>query len=205
MKNLYIRSLLIIFIIISGYYNLRLTYHQRWNTSSTWAWDDYFIYLNSAGICYYSPDSYTYKQDFENFAVMDQLSPQRECVHSPGIAGYINEDIHTNGKFLYRLDGMLNAPVKRIKASLWVNPGKKIRTKALFVCKIQDWRLNCFYYREVKLDDFIKSPNNWYRVTATYDIPEWVDQSNNICFVVWNKFGTSVTYFDDIKIRFEKK
>ncbi|MGA2822562.1 MAG: hypothetical protein ABSE72_03455 [Bacteroidales bacterium] len=205
MKNLYIRSLLILFIIISGYYNLRLTYHQKWNPYSTWAWDDYFIYLDEAGICHYNPDSYTYKQDFENFGGVAQLSPQRECVHSPGIAGYINEDILTNGPFLRRLDGMLHAPVKRVKASLWVNPGKKIRTKALFVCKIQDWQQKIFYYKEIKLDDFIKKPNTWTKVTAIFTIPEWIDQSNNICFYVWNKSRTSMTYIDDIKLRFEKQ
>jgi hypothetical protein len=205
LKNLYIRSLLIIFIIFSGYYNLRLTYNQRWNPYSTWSWDDYFIYLDEAGICHNNLDSYTYKQDFENFSSIEQQFHQRQCVHSPGFAGYINQDTLINGQFLRRLDWMLNAQVKRVKASLWVNPGKKIRTKALFVCKIQDWQQKCFYYKEVKLDDFIKSPNSWYQVTATFYIPEWIDQSNNICFYVWNKSRTSITYIDDIKLRFEKQ
>jgi hypothetical protein len=205
LKNLYIRSLLIIFIIISGYYNLRLTYHQRWNPYSTWAWDDYLIYLDNAGLYHHKLDSYTNIQDFENFGSIEQQFPQRECVHSPGIAGYVNEDILTNGQFLRRLDGLIHGQVKSVKASLWVNPGKKIRTKALFVCKIQNWQQKLYYMKEVKLDDFIKSPNTWYQVTATFDIPKWIDQSNNICFYVWNKSRTSITYIDDIKLRFENK
>jgi hypothetical protein len=204
MKNLYIRSLLILFMIISIYYNFRLTYHQRWNPYSTWSWDDYLIYLDEAGICHYNWNSYTYVNDFENYSSVEPQWPQRECVHSPGIAGYVNEDIPTNGLFKRRLDGIIHAPVKRVKTSLWVNPGKKIRTGVVFICKIQNWEQNCFYFKEVNLDDFIKSPKTWVRIPANFEIPEWIDQSNTICFYVWNKSRTSITYIDDIKLRFEK-
>lgn len=205
LKNLYIRSLLIVFIVISSYYNLRLTYHQQWNPFSTWSWDDHLVHLDFAGLYHYNYDSYTYKQDFENFGSIDYQFPQRKCVHSPGIAGYINEDVETNGRFSRRLDVILHGQVKRVKASLWVNPGKKIITKALFICKIHDWQQKCYYFKQVKLDDFIKAPDTWTKVTTTFEIPEWIDQSNIISIFVWNISKTSITYIDDIKLRFEKQ
>lgn len=203
-KNLYIRSLLIIFIVISCYYNLRLTYIQRWNTSSAWAWDDYLIYLDNAGLYHYNFDVYTFKQDFENSPTEFQFT-QRECVHSADIAGYFNKDIGFNGKFSRRLDDVLHGQVKSIKASLWVNPGKKIRTNALFICNIHDWKEKSYYFKAIPLDDFITSPLTWVKITATFEIPEWIDQSNIISMGVWNKSRTSTTYIDDIKLRFEKR
>jgi len=205
MKNLFIRSMLIIFIIISSYYNLRLTYNPPWIPYSTWAWDDFFIYLDNAGVHHYSSDTYTYIQDFENFGSVDQQYPQTECVHSPGIGGYVNEDIPVNGYYFRRLDDALHAPTKRIEASLWVNAGKKKKTGAVFVGEIKDGKGNFLYRKEVKLDDFIKYPKTWYKVTSTYEIPEWIDQSDNICFYVWNKEGKPITYIDDIMLRFEKE
>ncbi len=203
-KNLYIRSLLILFIIITTYYNLRLTYNQRWNTSSAWAWDDYLIYLDNAGLYHYKFDTYTFKQDFENSPSEPQFI-QRRCVHSPGFAGYLNENIDVNGKFSRRLDGILHGPTKRIKVSLWVNSGKKIKTKALFICNIHDWHQKCYYFKRIPLDDFITSPDTWTKVTGTLEIPEWLDQSNIITTFVWNISKTPLTYIDDIELRFEKR
>jgi hypothetical protein len=189
LKNLYIRSLLITFIFVASCYNLVLTYHQQWNPNSTWSWDDYLIHLD------YS----------ENYSPLDQQYTQRECVHSPGIAGYINEKVNINGKVTRRLDVVLHGPVKRIRATLWVNPGKKIRTKALLVCHIHDWNQKVYYYKQVQLDDFIKLPDTWTKVTGTFEIPEWIDQSNIMSIFVWNISKTSKTYIDDISLRFEKK
>jgi len=204
LKNLYIRSLLIIFIIISVYYNLRLTYHQAWNPYSTWSWDDYLIRLDAAGFYHYKYDSYTYKQDFENYGSMDFQFPQRLCVHSPGIGGYVNEDVPFNGQFIRRLDLMLHGPVKRVRTSIWINPGDKIKTGVCFVFKIQDWKENVFYYREVNFDDYITKPNTWYKVKKDFEIPDWVDQSNILVVNVWNKLRTPITFFDDIHLTFEK-
>lgn len=205
LKNLYIRSLLIIFILISGYYNLRLTYHQQWNPNSTWAWDDFFLSLNTAGIIHYTYDTYTTTQDFENFGSIDEQFRQRKCVHSSGVGGYVDKNFPINGFYLRRLDDALHAPVKRIKASLWVNGGYKKRTGVVFIGNIKNEKGKFIYLKEVKVDDFIKSPNTWYKVSSTFEIPEWIDQANNICFYVWNKSGTSTTYIDDIKLRFEKR
>jgi hypothetical protein len=202
LRNLYFRSFLVLFILLSTYYNLRMVYNQRWNNCSTWAWDDYLIYLDEAGFYKYNYSTYTFKLDFENSSEPQSL--QRECVHSPGLAGFINKEVVMNGKFMRRLDGMLHGQVKRIKASLWVNPGNKTRSGALLVFNIIDWRQNCFFSKNIRLDDFIQSRNKWTEVTATIEIPEWVNQSNLLSVYVWNNAGTPITYIDDLNLRFEK-
>src|ERR1035437_4875381 len=50
LKNLYIRSVIGLLILASVWYNQQLTITQEWNTSSTWAWDDYLRYLDNAGM-----------------------------------------------------------------------------------------------------------------------------------------------------------
>jgi hypothetical protein len=202
LKNLYIRSLLIIFIVISSYYNLRLTYRQQWNPYSVWSWDDYLIHLDYAGLYHFPRNSYTYIQDFENMASIDEL-PVRDCVHSPTLAGYVDRLVEYNGKFSRRLNDILHRPVRRVIASIWVNPGKKIKTNVCFVCKIEDDRQKRFYYKEIKVDDFIKMPDKWTKAYGTFDIPEWINQSAIITCVTWNPARSSTVHIDDIKLRFE--
>jgi hypothetical protein len=204
LKNLFIRSLLVLTIIVSVYYNLKLTYDPGWNPYSTWSWDDYFRHLEEAGLYHVNYDSYTYKQDFENFGSIEYQYPQRECVHSPGIGGYVNEVVQSNGFFMRQLDVMLRQPLKRVKASLWVNPGKKLKTDVQFICQIQDRKKNVYFMKVLNLDDFIKKPKTWSFASETIEIPAWINQQYNIAFYVWNAGGKSITYVDDITLKFEK-
>jgi hypothetical protein len=202
LKNLYIRSLLILTILFSVYYNLSLTYHQRWNHYATWSWDDYLLYLDYARLYQDPGDSYTWIRDFENNAIMEEL-PTRACVHSPTLAGYVSRFIEFNGKFTRRLDDILKRPVRQVDASVWINPGKKVKTGILFVCKIEDSQKRSCFYSDLKADDFITKPGSWNRVSGTFEIPEWIDQTNIISFTIWNFARTDTTYIDDIRLRFE--
>ena len=202
MRNLYFQSILVVLISCSVYYNLRMTYHAQWNTSSVWAWDDYLRYLESAGIYSWPRHSYTYIQDFDNSGI-PEVTPVRTCVHSPNWAGYVAKSIEFNRMFSRRLDAILVNPVKQINADVWINPGKKLKTGARFVCRIEDSRNKIYYHKDIKVDDFLKAPDKWSRISATFEIPEWVDQTNTITFLIWNPAKTDTTYIDDLKLRFE--
>jgi len=205
LKNLYLRSLLVLFIIISSYYNLRLTYNQEWNPFSTWSWDDFLIHLDNAGVYRFNNNNYTYKLDFENSSNIEPQYPQQNCVHSPTRAGHISRGFPINAVYWRKLDGILNAPVRRVKASLWVNAGNNLKTNSFFVCKIQDWKGNLSYFKTFKMDDIIKSPHKWYKITALINIPDRIDQSNFIYFYAWNPRGTPEIYIDDLELKFEKQ
>jgi len=202
LKNLYLQTLLIVMILLSVNYNLRMTYHQRWNIYSTWSWDDYLRYMETAGMYSYPEHSYTYVQDFENFGIPEVL-PIRNCVHSPTWAGYIKKSVEFNSLYSEELDYILRKPVRRVNAEVWINPGKKLKTGTQFVCRIEDTQHKVFYFKDIKIDDFLKGPDNWSRISATFEIPEWVDQTNAVNFLIWNPAGTDTTYIDDLKLRFE--
>ncbi len=202
LKNLYIKTLLIVLILFSVNYNLRTTYYQRWNIYSTWSWDDYLIYLHNAGIYSYPYHSYTFIQDFENFGI-PEIFPVHNCAHSMLWAGYVNKSIEYNRLFSNRLYDILRRPVKHVDADIWINPDKNLKTRARFVCKIEDAVNKLKYYKDVNLDDFLKGPKQWSRISASFEIPGWVDQSNTISFLVWNSAKTDTIYIDDLKLRFE--
>lgn len=202
MRNLYFQSILVVLISCSVYYNLRMTYHTRWNTSSVWAWDDYLLYLDYAGMYEYPRHSYTYIQDFENFVFSDVI-PIYNCVHSPTWAGYVDKSIEFYGLFSQRLDNILGKHIKQVNAEVWINPGKKLKTGARFVCRIVGSQNKIYYHKDIKVDDFLKGPDKWSRISTNFKIPEWVDQTNTITFLIWNLAKTDTTYIDDLKLRFE--
>jgi len=202
MRNLYFQSILVVLISCSVYYNLRMTYHTRWNTSSVWAWDDYLLYLDYAGMYEYPRHSYTYIQDFENY-VFPAVSPIHNCVHSPTRAGYVDKSIEFNGLFSQRLDNILGKHIKQVNAEVWINPNKKLNTGTRFVCRILDSQNNICYHKDIKIDDFLKGQDKWSRISTNFKIPEWIDQTNTISFLIWNPAKTDTTYIDDLELRFE--
>ncbi len=202
LRNLYLQTSLVVLILFSVNYNLRMTYHTQWNTSSVWAWDDYLRYLDYAGMYEYPRHSYTYIQDFENFGI-PEVFPVRTCVHSPIWAGYVSKSIEFNTLFSGRLDNILRKPVKKVSADVWINPGKKLKTGARFVCRVEDTHHKFYFLRDVNIDDYLKEPEKWCRISTNFEIPEWVDQANTISFLIWNLAKTDTTYIDDLKLRFE--
>jgi hypothetical protein len=202
LKNLYLRSLLIVLVLFSGYYNLRLIYHQKWNRASVWSWDEYLLHLDYAGLYQAPRHSYTLIQDFENYGLIDP-APLRSCVHSPTLAGYVCKTIGFNAKYSRRLDEILRRPVRHVEASIWINPGKKLKTGTFLICNIEDYQHKSYYYKTIRVDDFISRSLTWSRVSGTFEIPEWIDQSNIISFSIWNFARTDTTYIDDLKLRFE--
>jgi len=202
MRNLYLQSIFIILISCSVYYNLRMTYHTRWNTSSVWAWDDYLRYIAETGMYNWPGHTYTYTQDFENIGVTE-VFPVQTCAHSPIWAGYVAKSVEFNRLYSERLDLLLKKPVKKVNTEVWINPGNKTETGTRFIYKIEDSQHNIFYYKEIKIDDFLKGKGKWCRISATFEIPEWVDPSNSITFMIWNPAKTDTTYIDDLKLKFE--
>ena len=90
-----------------------------------------------------------------------------------------------------------------MNTEVWINPGNKTETGTRFIYKIEDSQHNIFYYKEIKIDDFLKGKGKWCRISATFEIPEWVDPSNSITFMIWNPAKTDTTYIDDLKLKFE--
>ncbi|MCX6244921.1 MAG: hypothetical protein NTU98_09470 [Bacteroidetes bacterium] len=201
-RNLFVKSIIVVAMVFSSYYNLVLTYHQRWDTNSVWSWDDYLFYLDYTGLYDVPMRSYTYRLDFENFGMLD-LPPTRFCVHSPTLGSYIDKWNEYNKLYSRQLENIFRRQVRRVDASIWVNPWKKATTGTLFVCRIGNDPDRPVYEKTLKIDDFIKDPSSWNLVSGTFEIPEWIDQKNEIRFMIRNIPRTDSVYFDDMKLRFE--
>jgi hypothetical protein len=202
MRNLFVRSCVVLFIFFSTYYSLSMIYNYRWNTSSTWAWDDFLKHAEIARVYRWPGERYTYIEDFENPALAT-IYPQRECVHSPTLGGFVDKRTLFSDKFSRCLGTILKKPVSRVEASLWYNPGPGRETGAQFVCTVEDWQHNSFYYRFLKFDDFKGEPYHWTRVSGTFTIPEWIDQTQIISFFVWDFEEKDSIYIDDIRLKFK--
>jgi hypothetical protein len=202
LKNLYIRLMVVLLIFSATWYNLKLTYGQRWYTGSTWSWDDYLNYLDFAGL-YNSPGTtYHYKQDFENNALED-ICFQSQCYRSPTLGGVIVENYNFAMFFRRYLSTVMKIPVKQISASIWIQPGKLKKTGLIFFFNFIDWQNKSHFYRQFYVDDFIKEPNRWTKVTGSFDIPDSLDQSLRLDVGLWNIKRQNNIYYDDLSILFQ--
>lgn len=202
LKNLYIRSMIVLLIFTAAWYNLKLTYGQRWYTGSTWSWDDYLNYLDFAGL-YNSPGTtYHYKQDFEN-NIFEDVCSQSQCYCSPTRGGVIVDNYNYAMFFRSTLSTIMKIPVKRISASVWIQPGKLKRTDLVFFFNFVDWQNKSHFFKQYFVDDFIKEPNRWTKVTGTFDIPDSLDQSVRLNVGLWNSKRKKNIYYDDLSILFE--
>lgn len=200
-RNLFFRSLMVFLLISASYYNIRIFWNNGLYYGSIWSWDNWLNLLDISGIYHHSKTTYTFIDDYENVNIKRQEFPSNYCVHSP------TEAINSSGYefcnyYSWRLSGILDHPVKRVTAEIWINPLNLTSTGTNFVCSIEDTSRKIFYYRYLKIDNFLTKPNEWFRVSGTFNIPEWIDQRYFIVFYVWNIHHNKF-YLDDLKIRFE--
>ena len=202
-KNKFISSAGILLIILMVYYSLMFATHPFWNTSSTWAWDDYLKHAEEAKLYQWPGESYTFKDDFENNAKR-RIFPQEKVVHSPTMAGYMDSDKEYSERISFGLWSILrDKPVTKVSASLWMNPGQDSLTGALFCCRIDDWKGNCLFFKALPADSFVTRPYHWAKIKGTFFIPEWIDPQYPVFFNIWNIKKKKMFYIDDIVLKFE--
>ncbi|MDP4281936.1 MAG: hypothetical protein Q8867_07260 [Bacteroidota bacterium] len=202
-KNRFIRSMVVLFIFFSSFYSLKLVYHYDWNTSSVWSWDDYLKRLDFAGLYVWPGETYTYKNDFENYECAKTI-PCEENVHSGSKAGFVDGGMIFTEKFYQPLKLILKKPVRKVSLQFWINPGSNPETGAIYVCSIENWKGEVHDYHFVKADHFIKKPNVWSKVDTTFTIPEWVPAGDMVSSYLWNFKGRKQRiYIDDIVMKFK--
>ncbi len=201
LKNLFIRSLLILFIIACCWFNLKTTYNSQWVTFSTWSWDDYLENLEMAGLAKDPGRTYTYINDFENSdaAPVGQTNIR---YHSATMGGSLDAQVLETAVFSRNLGQILKNPVKRITLSLWVNQRYGIKTGAIYQCYITDEKNEVIFKKEFEIDPVIHRADYWYELRQTIRIPEWINQYSIITFKVINP-QKSELYIDDQKLIFE--
>ena len=201
-KNLFLRSLLALSVALFTYYSLMLTYNYWWNSSSTWAWDQFLKDLDKRKVLYDERRSFKYVNDFENPGTWTDYYGTRKSVHSPTLAGFCTNYIHYSAQFSQGISSILKKPLEKVDVSIWINPQDTINTGALVIFSINEWNGKSLYNGSIKVDDFVKKPNQWAKVQGTFYIPEWVSQDQKLSLFLWNKQGKNL-FLDDVVYNFQ--
>jgi hypothetical protein len=200
-RNLFFKSGIIFLLVLSVYYNLVLTYNLRWNTASTWSWDDYLVYLDSSGLYHSDRRTFQYIRDFENPALGDAFLT-RKHVHSPTIAYYVNPSIEFNILYQQPIHTIPKKNVKRVHASIWIYPEKTGKTGSVFYCSIENWKHDLFFSHGIQMDTLFLVPDQWNRIQQIIELPEWINQEDIITFSIWNQQRREF-FLDDLILYFE--
>jgi len=204
-KNLFIRSLLILAIVICIYYNLRLIYHNFWYTGSVWAWDDFKTRLDRAGILNFSRDTYTYINDFENVSFEPAVVKTNVKYHSRNLSALVDSRYLYCGFFDRNITTILDHHPGQVSVSMWISPINHDLTNSVLVASIEDDQHHPWFYKNVPLNNFGTKAGTWSEVSMSFAVPLWLN--NPACrlkIYLWN-IDRKTFYMDDVRIKFSPK
>lgn len=203
LKNRFIRSLIILLMVLFSYYNLRLIYYNIWYTSSVWAWDDFKSRLDQAGVFHFSRDTYTYVNDFENISFEPAVVKSNLRSHSRNWSAMVDSRYQYCGIYDRKIGEILDHYPGRITAKLWVNPVSFDSTNVLLVASIEDEKHYPWYYNSVPVNRFMTKTGTWTEVTMSFAVPLWLNNpGNHIKIYLWN-VNRKTFFIDDICVNFE--
>ena len=201
-KNLFTQSVFFLLMIVFTYYNLMLTWHYTFFPGSVWSWDDYRIHLSDSGIQRFYKTTYTYKNDFENDILPNEIPRIKSPVHSQTLATFMDETMEFNAKTSWQFDQILLKLPSSADVSIWIRPETRAMTGACFVCSVEDINMKNIFYQTIKLDSFKLKTGQWSKAEEIIHFPEWIPPSSIISFYLWNMQRTKF-YADDITIKFQ--
>ncbi len=202
-RNLFVRSGLILVMLLCSLYNLKIIYNPLWNTSSTWAWDDFRNYLDREDIIHFRKDSYTHINDFENISFDPSVNQTRINVHSPTKACHIFPTFLFNCNYARALGHSLDRKVTRITVSCFIDPFMSDSSGAGMVCSVENSKRELLLYKWYPFNRYGTKQFRWTEISASIDLPFWMNDDNNIFrFYILNEKRTHFLV-DDIVVKFK--
>ena len=199
--NLFLRSCMVFTFMVLIYFNLMQAYTPWCFDAGTWEWDNYFRIMKRHSILNYSPRTYTYKNDFQNIGLQSDDPPTTQRVRSRVLSTYCDSSIRWNVYKSWPLLKVIDRPLTKISAGIWLNKDKNKPTGAKVVLQINS-QGQVLFSKVLMADEFVMTRNCWYRVFTDFDIPAWIDQNNsNFTFYIDNPEGSKF-YIDDQEIQF---
>jgi len=203
LRNGFIRSLMILLMVIFSYYNLRLIYHNIWYTGSVWDWDAYKSRIDQAGLAHFSRESYTYLQDFENLNFEPALEKSNLRSHSLNWSGLAGSHHLYCGIFTRKLSDIVDTYPSKVQMNLWINPVSDDSTNMLLVAAIEDEKHVPWFYQSIPVNHFKTKTGEWRKVTTSFSVPGWLKSPDyRLNIYLWN-VGRRSFYLDDIRVSFE--
>lgn len=202
-RNLFLRSTLVLLLLLTVLYNQRLVYNPWWNTSSTWAWDDFRDLLDIKNILHSEKKTYTWVQDFENISFDPSVQKTQLNYRSETRSCLVTRDHEFACHYEHGMGPFLDQKVKQIKMECWIDPYLRDSCGGLMVSMIVNENGEPFLYKAISLDENASGRTLWHPVTTGISVPAWLnDPGYKFVFYLWNKKKTDFMV-DDIRIRFE--
>jgi hypothetical protein len=203
LKNLFLRSILLLLLFFCTLYNQRMIYNPRWNTSSTWAWDDFRDYLHKNNILHFEKSSYLHIEDYENISFDQTVGQTLYNMHSPTKACIVLRNYEFACHYEHPLGRFLDHDITRISVHCWVDPFLRDNCGALLVCLVENEKHKSFLYKAVPVDKPGSRSCRWGEVSTEIALEPWMNDSGYKfrCYL-WNPRKTTFLV-DDFEVRFE--
>jgi len=127
-----------------------------------------------------------------NLTTKDAHSGKHACETNPSTAVY-------SLTFSRKLSELSNLPVKNVQMSLWVK-FSEASAKGAYVLSIENEGKTLSYF-SFAVEDFAKSPNQWYQVKGAAVLPKGLGADDLLKIYFWNK-GQSEILIDDFEFSF---
>jgi len=203
LKNVFIKSLIVLLLTVFSYYNLRMIYYNYWNTSSVWAWDDFRTRLDHAGVLYFSRDNYSYIQDFENITFEPALVQENYMAHTGKLSALLDSRYLYCGIYYANIAQILDQQVCRVSGSLWVSPVTADSTDAELVVSVEDSRHFPWLRKTFPVNRCRTKAGEWSEVKFGSPVPGWLNDQVYRLNVYLHNPGRKTMFVDDIRVKVE--
>ncbi len=207
LKNIFLRSLIYLFIILVVYFNVRMSIavmtHQveKCFTGSTWDWDHFVTNLSKAGI--YEPQRMpqSFLNDFENGEIFRDYKVTYNLFHSRGRCMEFDTMKQVDCQYRKKFSDFKDFIPRHARVSVWCWLPDTTGVSALLVSciekngKAEVWKAEPINHKALK-------PRTWTKIASDFKIPRVYDGETIIQFYVWN-ISRKPLFLDDLEIRFE--
>ncbi len=201
MKNLFIKSSVLVLFVSLIYYNLMQLYHYNVFTGGMWSWDDFTIKLKNYKLLDCNQKTYLWESDFSNYYDYEPVLLLDNHSRSRVSATYCNYELPDNVHYKKILSGILDHPVRKVSMSVYIYPSDADSTHASWIATIEQ-NGKTLLYKEIPFDKFTRGKNIYSRIESTLEIPGWIDQNSLIHFFISNPKRREF-FIDDMSLEFE--
>jgi len=198
-----VKTFMLFVIFLMVYASLRYTVvlyrFDRCYFGSTWDWDHYWRTIERAGIVSPVGRITSYSNDFENLALSPVAHPSMIFTRS-GQYSIANEKSGQTPLFSIMLDELGYPFPKKMEVEVWVfTPGSRPTGASM------DYTLSkgaqVLFSDKQQLDNVVKKPLTWSKVSKTFIIPDVNDSSLQIS-IFMHQPGQALLFIDDLKVRY---
>jgi hypothetical protein len=202
MKKSLLTGAVLLVIVVMAFLNIRMTTTiEKCNFGSTWDWDQFGREAKRTGLVPASFRFYSYKNDYENEALNYGEKLSETIFRSGMYSANLDKDRQFSSEhsaFVYNFSAGMP---KTVDVRLWALKEVSLPTRAFVVSSIElNGQVIHWYCQD--LDRFVAEAGKWFKVTASFPLPEGLTGDTQIRVYVWNPAKARFNV-DDLCIRYE--